>query len=44
MMIDTLTTDKEIERDLLLNDPEINEMLRNIISIVEDRQNQIHSN
>jgi len=43
-MIEKLTTDQEIERDLLLNDPEINEMLRNIIAMVEDRGNHIPSN
>jgi hypothetical protein len=35
MMREKLTPDKERERDLLLNDPEINAMLRNIIAMVE---------
>jgi hypothetical protein len=43
-MMEQLTPDKERERDLLLNDPEINNMLRNIIAMVETHGYQIDPN
>gem|GEM_PF-6507240 len=41
-MIKKLTSKRVIEHDLLLYDPEINEMLRNIIAIIKNRGNQVH--
>ena len=43
-MMENLTPDKATERDLLLNDPEINNMLRNIIAMVETHGYQTGSN
>jgi len=43
-MMEQLTPDKERERDLLLNDPEINTMLRNIIAMVETHGSKINPN
>lgn len=43
-MMENLTPDKATERDLLLNDPEINNMLRNIIDMVKTHGHQIESN
>lgn len=40
-MMEKITSRKEIERNILLNDPEINEKLRNIITIIKDHGNQI---